>query len=311
MLRNKAGILKFYEASHVIIAASSVRFRSFTTKTPYSIHKHSCRLIYGCCGEMMSKSKRKPVLADHRKVGKDFLPPLLQLTRVQKIGWRDFMLPELIWLGLLNSEYGLRKGSELALMLAKTSQEVANQEGNTWYAPISAYASLSEDVVKGITDRLGESDSLDEIREGLSLLVALYPECPLSVFFDKAPHGIEADNEGSRSLLDEFKQFLSSFLNKYEKLGTLAQANAVYIAFVTEKLKVVRGVSGLEDFPLVADFPDTEASRRVAASIYPAINSLMGIDASEIAHTSWSRYFWNRGLELERCSINQVVNSYE
>lgn len=97
-------------------------------------------------------------------------------------------------------------------------------------------------------------------------------------------------------------------------MATLAQANAIYIAFVTDILKVVRGVSALEDFPDIADFPNTEKSKRVAASLYPMINGFMGNFLTEngyIHYTPWSRYFWNRGLQLERCTMKETMELYE
>lgn len=41
------------------------------------------------------------VLLDHKKVGKRFVPPLLQLGPLGEIKWIDCILPELLWLGLL------------------------------------------------------------------------------------------------------------------------------------------------------------------------------------------------------------------
>lgn len=259
----------------------------------------------------MSNSKKKPILSDHKKIGKSFIPPILQATNVEKTSWLDSALPELVWLGLLNEEYGLRKGSELAVGLAEIARKVAKREGNPWYALISSYTSLPDELWSEIANELEQEGNLNEIRNGLSSLIALYPECPFKYLFDAASLSTVVDAKSTPSHLHKFKDFLERFIPKYKKPATLAQANAIYIAFVSGKLKVVQGVTGFDDFPLVADFPDTEASRRAAASIYPTINILVGTENDSTSPYSWSQYFWNRGLELERCSVSQVVNSYE
>ena len=131
--------------------------------------------------------------------------------------------------------------------------------------------------------------------------MALYPECPFVFLFEDELPVIE-DNEQA---LAEFKAFLTAFFNKYDPPGTLAQANAIYIAFVTGILKVVEGVS-LGNFPAVAEYPHTDESKQVGASVRASIGAFFSFfleDNSYGKHTSWSRYFWNRGLELEPCAF--------
>ena len=43
--------------------------------------------------------------------------------------------------------------------------------------------------------------------------------------------------------LEDFKGFLTQMIGKYNQLATLSQANAIYIAFATDMLKVVKGSS--------------------------------------------------------------------
>ena len=81
----------------------------------------------------MSKNKRvkdaqkSRVLSDHKKVEKRFIPPLLQLGPLGEIKWIDCILPELLWIGLLNEYYDLSKGAELGLSLVRAAVKTSDQ----------------------------------------------------------------------------------------------------------------------------------------------------------------------------------------
>jgi hypothetical protein len=84
-------------------------------------------------------------------------------------------------------------------------------------------------------------------------------------------------------------------------------STAIYIAFCTNKIKVFEGLA-LAKFPAVEQFPDTEESRVVAASIRSAVNGMWGADEKS---QDWPDYFWNRGLELEACDYQRIYETYE
>jgi len=53
-----------------------------------------------------SKQYGSGVLADHKKVGKKFIPPFIAtLGPIQEVLWVNDLVPDLIWLELLNSEH--------------------------------------------------------------------------------------------------------------------------------------------------------------------------------------------------------------
>jgi hypothetical protein len=57
--------------------------------------------------------------------------------------------------------------------------------------------------------------------------------------------------------------------------------------------------SSLRNFPAVAEFPDTEESRAVAAAVRSSVSALAPFNGP--AERAWPEYFWQRGLELEPC----------
>jgi len=51
-------------------------------------------------------ARRRPVLLDHQRIGKRLIPPLMQEINYQEISWGKQLIPELIWLALINNRRG-------------------------------------------------------------------------------------------------------------------------------------------------------------------------------------------------------------
>lgn len=226
---------------------------------------------------------------------------------MREISYVDLILPELLWLALLNDSYGLAKGAELGLALPKavTKIESGSSSPRKWLALTSSYATLTNEQKEQIVSALLSSDELEPLTQALSPLVAFYPECPFTFLY----RGQSPRVEDSKTSLVQFKAFLSNLFDKYDKPATLMQANAVYIAFVTDILKVAKGLA-LSNFPAIADFPETGESKRVAASIYATVSGF-GAHFHIEEPSAWPTYFWNRGLELESCKYQQIYQQYE
>lgn len=252
-----------------------------------------------------NSTRKSLVLSDHQKVGKRFIPPLLQSGPFHEVKWVDCILPELVWLGLINERYDLAKGADMALSLARAAVKTKNLPSKIWFAPTSAYAAFTEEQKSEVIKILKLSNDLEPLKEALDPLAAFYPECPLNFLFE----GKFPSRENSKGNLELFKVFLSTLFNRWEKPATLMQANAVYIAFVTNLLKVKKGLA-LANFPAVAAFPNTEESRQVAASVRATVNQFFGVHFCEKS-SPWPAYFWNRGLNLESCDFQRVYEAYE
>lgn len=247
--------------------------------------------------EQHSPSRRKPVLTDHQRKGKRLIPPLMQGITYQEISWGKQLIPELLWLALLNNRYGYRQGAKLALALPKSAEEATkdNQMG-IWFITISSYSQLSIDEQKGTIELLRSKNVLDQYRTALMPLIHFYPSCPLSFLFD-----CESKVEVDVVELEEIKSVLASIFDRRSVEATFIQANAVYIGFILRKLVVSPDVS-LAKFPEVQNYPKTEISMQVAASVRATVNSIIGNEVLKIG-LAWPVYFWNHGLELEKCDF--------
>lgn len=240
-------------------------------------------------------ARERAVLADHMRVRGRFTPPFIStLGGLEEVKWLERPLPELLWLALLNKRHGHQRGAALGLSLAKAASDVVDPPRRGWFAVASTYETLTSDERADLLRALEATGDIHELRDGLSVLLHNYPLCPLAFLLGESTTPVEHSEE---SLFD-FKALLASLFDKTSMPATQMQANAVYIAFVTDLLKVASTTS-LANFPAVADYPNTAESRRIAASVRAAINGFFGALSH---HSEWPRYFWNRGLEIEACS---------
>ena len=253
------------------------------------------------------KHEKRPgqdVLSDHQRVGKRFIPPLLQLGPFTDVKWVDLILPELLWLGILNHTYGKGRGAELGLKLAQAAVKVFTAEPIPWFGSTSAYTSLDDAQKAEVLKILQEANHLEPLKMALIPFPLFYHQCPLNFLFEGS---ITAPREPER-LLEEVKDFISTLFDRTAEPATFMQADAVYTAFVTDKLVVSREVS-LANFPEIEKYPHTEESKRVASGVRGVLNMMFGT-VFEKKQGSWNGYFWNRGLELQPCDLEGLWEAY-
>ncbi len=247
---------------------------------------------------MEPNQKSRGVLAGHIREGKLFKTPLSTLP-LEETSWAKQTLPELLWIGLLQGTYGLRRGVDLSLALAEAAtQAKSNTPGLLWFAATSSYAALEENEWRKVYQTLENSGRRNYLTRALAPLMHFYPECPYVRLFTQTPRQLSNKDQP----LSEFKDLLESLYDKQERVATLVQATAAYLALATQKVALVEGIS-LGNLETIKDFPHTEESQKVAASVRAVCNFLIGTTLKEF-DSGWARYFWNRGFELEHCEYD-------
>jgi hypothetical protein len=242
-----------------------------------------------------NRESNSEVLGDHTREGKLLKPPLSRLP-LEETSWAEQTLPELLWIGLLQKKYGLARGVALSLALADTANQAkANTSSKLWFAATSSYAALEEGEWDRVRRMLRDSGKLDEVARALTPLLYFYPGCPFTQLLTYTPPRPSDEDQALRGL----KNLLESLFNKYERDAVLTQATAVYIALATGKLTLA-GSTNLENLESVKEFPHTEESRMVAASVRSTCNFLIGM-AVEQFDSGWALYFWKRGFEIDSC----------
>ncbi|MEK6765701.1 MAG: hypothetical protein AABY49_05670 [Planctomycetota bacterium] len=250
-------------------------------------------------------TERSQILSDHKRIKKKLVPPILQIGKFHEVKWVDYILPELLWLGLLNEFHGLKLGAELGLSLANAANKLNNQPKKECFAVISSYTIFSQEQKSEIIKKLKSSNELELLQKALTPFDIFYHECPLNFLFkDTLP-----SQNNREVILNQFKLALSKMFDRWDKPGTFMQANAVYIAFVTDKLKVAKGIS-LANFPAVEEFPKTEESKRIASSARGVVNMFFAPQSYDTS-SPWPKYFWKKGLELEPCKFSMLDKDNE
>lgn len=259
---------------------------------------------------LLLSSNRKRVLTDHKQVGKRFIPPFIHAFGAYKSttffdpGWYDRIIPELLYHGLLNDMFGLKRGADLSLALAKQSVSAISERERILFIGTSDFKKLTNAEKTAVKLGLKVSGDLEDIKYALYPLFRFYKEFPLDFLYsDGAPI---FDN--SSEILSGLESFVAKASNRWGTEGTLLQANAVYIAFATNFLFVKKGLT-LANFPEIQNFPHTDESKRVGAAVRCTVSLFFGIP-ERAADMTWSNYFWNRGKELEKCKLCQKIRTF-
>lgn len=235
------------------------------------------------------------VLDDHRREGKLFKPPMSDIGALSEVSWVNDMLPEFLWIALLHDKHGLHQGVDLAYQLASAAIDVETADNHTWFAPMTSFKTLDQDQRAGLISALNDRNILESVIQALHSLLDSYPACPMAFLRVQAD-----DNQVTHSGLDELRALISRLFDKWARPATLVQATAVYLALATGRLKIMEGITWIDDFEQISEYPSTETSRMVGASVRATCLSLFPMLMQDVP-MEWPGQFWNRGLELADC----------
>lgn len=249
-------------------------------------------------GDENLTSKQTTVLADHVRRGRRLIPPMAAQLPLGEARWFH-KLPELVWCAVLADRFGWEEGVQLSERLVAAIHEIRNLNRQHFYLRLTEFSYLTDGHWEEIRATITDAGLLAKYQEGFGGFVSLYPECPLR------PLVIEGAPTGATDELDRFKRLMGSLMDGRGKQATMLLTTATHLAFQTGKLKLVKGVE-LGNLNAVLEYPDTEESRKVAASMRAMSSLITGLSAEGAGPSRWCRYFWNRGLELGRCDLQSA-----
>lgn len=243
--------------------------------------------------------KTRKLLEGHKKVGKRFIPPMKQIPNLAETSYVDVLLPELIWIGLINDKLGYPRGARLFEKVVEAVHDAVGGSHASNYALISAYAHLSKSQKTQLLNNLESGDLLNQLRNYLAPLVLLYDECPLRFIGPPATMFSEAE------LIRAIKQSVGNHLDKYKTPGIVLHGNMLLARLVTRSIALP---TDLPDFNSVIDTPDSDEAKRAAGFLRA---SAMAEIAMLNIDPSWSRYFWNRGAQISPCELSRISDSHD
>jgi hypothetical protein len=240
----------------------------------------------------MSEVKRKPVLGDHKRVKSKLVAPFNDaFGPMHEVSWINMMIPELLWIALVQQAWGPHRGVEIITAFTRDVRASDPKRDRTIWAAAGKFAALPDGVLTGIVE--GRSYR-DDLCGPLAPLNAYYPDHPMSELVPAVTGPPwSQDLGGLKGLVDDL-------FDRASTSSTMVQATATWLAFDAGRLKVSAGIA-LADFPRIEDYPKTEKSQRIAASIRATLNQMLGELDLMASETGWPIAFWNRGLELEPC----------
>lgn len=247
--------------------------------------------------------KKQKILHDHKRKGKTFIPPLMHsIGPFKETIWAKTMLPELLWIALIQDYYGYREGVELITSLSQIAHKCSPSVKKRVFATINSLGVLTADEQSCIQSNLADSGELIKIQEALIPLIVFYPECPLRFLFSGKPDlpGKEAQ------VLEQFKSLVRRMYDKTSKNTMMVQATAIWLAFDSGALKVKKGLA-LASFPEIEKYPHTELSKKVAAMIRATMHMFFG-EPFYSEPANWPSYFWNQGLKIDPCYFEEMAN---
>jgi hypothetical protein len=240
-----------------------------------------------------NRGERREILAGHRREGKRFIPPLLDLPVKIDTYWRDVSIPELVWLALLVRRYGLRDAVGLAEGLASAAASAWQDDRKRWFAKASSYSALSSAQIELVLATEAVRERLEAYRAALDPLNRWYPTSPFA-FVE------EASTAGD---IDDLKDVLNEMYDKTSVLAMRAQTIAIYVGFATNMLFIRKGMM-LGELQLIEEYPHTDQSQQFGASVRASIGAL--IQGPDGADRTWPNAFWQRGFSLEPCQFPEI-----
>lgn len=240
----------------------------------------------------MSEGKRTPVLGDHKRVKSKLVTPFNDaFGPMREVSWINIMIPELLWIALVQKAWGLHCAVKIITAFTRDVRASDPKREHTIWAAAGKFAALPNGVLAGIVEGRPYRDALCA---PLAPLHAHYPDHPMRELVS-AVTGLHSSHD-----LGALKRLVRDLFDRASTNSMMVQATATWLAFDAERLKVSTGLA-LADFPQIEDYPKTEQSQRIAASIRATLNQMFGEADLMASGTDWPIAFWNRGLELEVC----------
>lgn len=212
---------------------------------------------------------------------------------MNSISYIDNILPELIWIGLINEKIGYIRGARILEKIFGVIDEFKDPEQHGSFALISSFSLLSSDQKKQLTDVLEDNGFLNVIKNAVAPLNMLYDNCPLLFF------GPPTEKYNTEELVALIKNCVENTIDKYDTPGIVLNGSILLSRLVTKKLHFPTDMD-LPDFNAVINSPDSDDAKRAAA--FMRSNALMEFGMHKV-DTSWAEYFWNRNFELSPCEL--------
>jgi hypothetical protein len=217
-------------------------------------------------------SPQKPIFGDHKRIKSKLVTPFNdQLGPMREVSWINTMIPELLWIALLQNAYGPHRCVEILTAFTRDLRGSSPERADTVWAAAGKFSIVPTAELQTLANE-NEAKYGRELRVALRPIAALYPTHPLNNIFlfedlTPKPHDIEL-----------VKKVIVEMYDRSSWGATMIQAHAVWLAFDLGRLVVSPDVS-LARFPEIDQYPHTDLSQRIAGAIRASLNQFLAIVA--------------------------------
>lgn len=244
---------------------------------------------------MNKKISKKRVLADHKKVGKRLIPPLMQLHNVKLISFQTTTLPCLIWVSAILLRNPDREAVHYIVEFLIMCKEILADDQLPPLVLLSTFDQLNQQQQSKLVSNIKDKEMLDFFQNSLVHQFSLLKNHPLSFLFDSSHHNVDRE----RALI-ELKEDVAGLLDRRSPHSTKVQTTAFASMAATGKV-VFSSKIELPDFNAVFTDYDSDESKRAAAFVRASINASPHFEGHEDTGSEWSRSFWKQTFEMEQC----------
>jgi hypothetical protein len=232
------------------------------------------------------------ILRGHKRVGKRFIPPMKQLPSLKLTSYVNDILPELIWLGLINDRLGFIRGARFFEKIVTAATNVAGEPPYKNFALVSQLGALNATQKKSFLCELSKTDILEPLRDYVAPMILLYDDCPIE--FIGSPNA----NYRKSDLIKVIRDCVGRHIDKYETPGIVLNGTILLARLVAGTISLQ---AEMPNFNAIVDDPASEEAKRAAA--FMRANALAEFGMLEIDN-GWARNFWNKNFEICECEFS-------
>lgn len=241
--------------------------------------------------------KNEKILKDHKQIGKKLVPPLMHSIPLQLSSYTEELLPEIIWMGLINEELGYRKGTDLIRKFIKSAYDSKTSDDYVNFSISSNLYKLDINEKKVLIQKLLNEDIYLEVSDILSPLIYFYNDSPFS-FLNKE---VDLTEEEEQVLLEKLKKSLHNNFDRFKQASNVAQLNVYYTRILDGKVHFHNGMK-IPDFNSIINNPNSEEANEASAFVRNGVKSeFMHMSDVQNHDYSWSKSFWNQSYKLDNC----------
>lgn len=218
------------------------------------------------------------------------MAPMVAHFPMGEVSWTKELLPEFLWLGLVNRHIGEH---ETARLLHELVARAGSLPTTTWLALMSTYAALDHPSRALCHDALS-ARCKEQLSESLEPLTAIFPDHPMA--FLVSPASIDAT-----AAVPELRAAVSEHQDRRGVPAMWMQTHAEYL-LLDQHLISFGSEEMVPDLNAIAAYPRTEESQRAAAQIRASLNGLSQVFLDALPDRTWGATFWSKCMTLGECA---------